>query len=1294
MSRYQNENQIVSRRTFLRRMAWAPVLFLPAPLYAGPFRRALAEGPQDRISSSSTFADLRFTPRYPAKSPLEDVLRHVIPGADEYISEKYALEIAELLGRWSRDLKASPPALDVLAQLLDTSIEASSLTPTDQHSLRSGGGIEVFRRRFGAVVTSGRERFLSEIKSYMAGMSRMEMAEFEIIGIEEITSPLPKVNVDIRYDFVGMPTNTGREERVGQWRTQWVRGESGAWRVLRWEATDETVSRARGPVFVDVTAQTLGHTESYRNQMLRGVDHWRTVLDGACGIDVYGNHGVAAGDFDNDGFDDLYVCQPPGLPNRLYRNHGDGSLEDVTERAGVGVLDGTASALFADFENKGLQDLLVVCSGGPLLFLNQGNGKFVLKRDAFKFEHSPQGTFTHAAVADYDGDGRLDIYFCLYSYYLGLDQYHYPAPYFDARNGPSNFLFHNQGNATFQDQTEAAGLNVDNDRYSFACAWGNSRRADDKASRSPDLYVANDFGRSNLYRNNGDGTFTSVSTEAGVEDVGAGMSASWFDSDNDGSQDICVANMWSAAGMRVSEQKVFHDKEPEKIRALYRRHARGNSLYRNQGNGKFQNVSRQAGVEMGRWAWSSDAWDFDHDGYPDLYIANGYISGPDTRDVSSFFWRQVVAKSPQDATPSLNYERGWNAINELIRSDSSWSGSERNVFYLNNGDGTFSEVSGTVGLDFPDDSRSFALADVDHDGRLEIVLKNRNAPQIRILRNAMKDLGPAIAFRLRGTKSNRDAIGAAITIEAGGHRQTRYLQAGSGFLSQHSKELFFGLGQGAGAIRATVQWPCGPTQVFDNLPANHRIEIAEGSDKVSVKPFAAAPQSYERAGDAPTPEPLPSLVEAWLIDPLNAPDFSLPDLAGKTWRLGSFRGSFLLLNFWTTTSPAFVDQMRLLQLHQSALSSSGLRIVGIIIGSNADEPNDSRSLQSFLDKNLGRNKNTPSFPLLLGTQDVAGVYNIIYRYLFDRRRDLALPTSFLVDQDGMIVKVYQGPVDPKRLAEDVKSAPRTAADRAVKALPLPGTLYLGEFQRNDFTYGVAFFQHGYLEQAEASFKQVIATKPDDPEAYYNLGTLYLRRNALNDARTYLEQTVKLRPNYPEAWNNLGMLAAQQGNAVEATRNFQQSLQLRPDYGIALLNLGNLYRREGSLAEAEKLLSRALELQPDEPEVNYNLGMLYARQEQLDRASQYLETAVKLRPDYPDALNNLGVIFVRKKNYPEAQETFKTCIRVAPSFDQAYLNLARLYAILDQKEKAREVLRALLLQQPQHKVAQQTLEMLN
>src|SRR6202021_923355 len=157
-----------------------------------------------------------------------------------------------------------------------------------------------------------------------------------------------------------------------------------------------------------------------------------------------------------------------------------------------------------------------------------------------------------------------------------------------------------------------------------------------------------------------------------------------------------------------------------------------------------------------------------------------------------------------------------------------------------------------------------------------------------------------------------------------------------------------------------------------------------------------------------------------------------------------------------------------------------------------------------------------SFPVVFGNEDVAGIYNIIYRYLFDRRRNLAIPTSFLLNKEGMIVKVYQGAIDPRLLMEDVRSAPTTTADRTQRALPLGGVLYQGRFQRNDFTYGVALFQHGYLDQAAESFKQVIAHQPDDPEGYYNLGTLNLRRNDFVQARYYLEQTLKLRPNYPEA----------------------------------------------------------------------------------------------------------------------------------------------------------------------------------
>jgi tetratricopeptide (TPR) repeat protein len=944
----------------------------------------------------------------------------------------------------------------------------------------------------------------------------------------------------------------------------------------------------------------------------------------------------------------------------------------------VGVLDFTACALFADFENRGLQDLLVVCATGPLLFRNEGNGKFSLKQDAFRFARPPQGAFTHAAAADYDRDGRLDVHFCLYSYYQGLDQYRYPVPYFDARNGPPNYLFHNEGKGVFQDRTEVAGLNIDNDRYSFACCWG-----DCNGDLWPDLYVVNDFGRNNLYRNNGDGTFAAVSGEAQVDEAGAGMSACWLDFDNDGKQDIYAAGMWVAEGMRVFGDSHFHGGEPERIRSLYRRHMAGNSLYRNLGEGKFQNVAVNAGVEMGRWSWSTDAWDFDHDGYPDIYVANGYISGAAPRDVSSFFWRQVVAKSPQDSTPSPSYERGWGAINELIRSDSTWNGNERNVFFVNNRNGTFSDVSGVVGLDFRDDSRAFGLADFDGDGSLEIVLKNRNAPQVRIMRLAMDEIGNSITLRLRGDKSNRDAIGTAVTVEAGKLRQTKYVQAGSGFLSQHTKELFFGLANYEGTISATVRWPSGLIQTFDGVPSNNRIEIQEGARNFTAKPFAKTPASWLKPGNQPAGEVLPSSVGAWLVEPVRAMDFSLSDLSGNVHDLRSFQGSFLLLNFWTTASPACREQLQTLRRSQSGPASKGLKIVAI----NVDDPSDARAVQSLGDKE------DLAFPILIGTPELAGIYNIVYRYLFDRHRDLSFPTSFLIDESGEIVKVYQGKFSAEELRQDLASAPQTAADRLRKALPFPGTLYQGEFQRNAFTYGVAFFQHGFLDQAEQSFKQVIAAKPDDPAAYYNLGTLYLQRNSAQQAQQYLEQTVKLRPNYPEAWNNLGMIAAQGGNNEEAIRNFKLSLQWRPSYATALLNLGNVYRRQGNFDEAETLLKKALDSEPKNPEVNYSLGMLYARRDQAQRAIEYLDNAINLRPAYSDALNNLGVLFVQQKRYPEAEEKFKTCIAEAPDFDQAYLNLARLYLVLNDKENARAVLQALLQKQPQHKMAQQMLQLL-
>jgi tetratricopeptide (TPR) repeat protein len=1270
--------RIPTRRTFLKQISWAPVLFVPAPLRSS----FLALGSRRNYASplpQLPFASTHFTPHYPDRSPLDNVLSLASPGTDEYVIEGYASQLMSLLEQWSDALRKDPANIAAVRNFISPSLQANPLHAVRQTSIRSGGEVEVFRREFDSSIFTGIERFLQEFKQYLSGLLRIETADFEIYECRQTNASPLTLEVSIRYELVVVTTDNARESRVGSWHTQWARIDSGHWQILRWNAGAETVTRSSARLFVEITSQALNGNPSYKEQLLHGSDYWRTILDGAIGVDVYGNNGVAVGDYDNDGRDDIYVCQPAGLPNRLYHNRGDGTFEDATEQAGVGVLDFSGCALFVDFENRGLQDLLVVCSTGPLLFVNDGKGKFSLKKHAFAFARPPQGSFTHAAIADYDCDGHLDIYFCLYSYYQGLDQYRYPVPYFDARNGPANYLFHNAGNWTFEDHTQAAGLNVENDRYSFACCWGDSN-----GNGWPDLYVVNDFGRNVLYRNNADGTFTAVSSEARVNEPGAGMSACWLDFNNDGKQDIYAAGMWVAAGMRVFEDQHFHPGEPESIRSLYRRHMAGNSLYRNQGDGTYQNCAPTAGVDMGRWSWASDTWDFDNDGYPDLYVANGYISGLDRlKDVSSFFWRQVVANSPQDANPSPDYERGWGAINELIRSDATWNGNERNVFFTNNRDGTFSDISAIAGLDVRDDSRAFALADLDGDGRMELILKNRTAPQLRIFRNNMKNLGNCVVLRLRGDKSSRDAIGAAATLTAGSLRQTKYLQAGSAFLSQHTKELFFGLGTHSDGFNASIRWPSGLTQDFENLPVNSRIEIREGLPEINAKPFPASPPSWSHPIEPAPGETFPKSWGTWLVEPLPAPEFSLPDVNGTICELTSLRGKLVLLNLWTTTSAACREQLQSLSKSYDALSSRGVELLAL----NFDDPQDPQAIKAL------SSKDGIPFRLLLATPEIAGIYNIVYRYLFDRHRDLSFPTSLLLDGSASIIKIYQGTLDPDLLAQDAVSLPTRSSDRIAKALPFPGTLLQGDFQRNSLSYGVALFQHGYLHQAEHAFQQVIATKPEEVEAYYNLGTLYLRQKAQQPAKENLEHALQLRPNYPEAWNNLGMLAAQTGNNEEAIRNFQRSIELRPRYSTALLNLGNLYRQMRNFAEAESLLKRAYDSEPANSEVNYSLGMLYARRNDSAQAEQYLTSAIKLRPDYSDALNNLGVLLIQQHRYPEAEAHLEDCITKAPAFDQAYLNLARLYVVLNDKAKAKTVLQALLQKQPDHKMAQQMLQLL-
>ena len=397
-------------------------------------------------------------PHYRAQLPLDATLLKTQAGSDKFVSEKYADQIAAILMDWSKSLRQSPPDSRAIENILAPDFSGFSPQSVESRLVRSGPALEIRQNKFTRQNGLERNAFIQELRTTINSFSKIITAEFQVTAIE--TGPVEnpsRLGTRVRYELVGSGSDFHREQRVGEWELEWHRSADPSkpdeFRLQNWKATTETQSRSANPVFVDVTEHAFGSNPSYSAQMLRGADYWRTVLDVASGIDIYGHNGVSVGDIDGDGFDDLYVCQPAGLPNRLYRNRGDGTFEDITEASGLGILENTACALFADFDNDGRQDLIVVRTNGPLLFLNEGGGKFREKPDAFQFAAPPQGTFTGAAVADYDRDGWLDIYFCLYIYYQGTDQYKYPSPYYDAENGPPNFLMRNQRDGTFRDVT-------------------------------------------------------------------------------------------------------------------------------------------------------------------------------------------------------------------------------------------------------------------------------------------------------------------------------------------------------------------------------------------------------------------------------------------------------------------------------------------------------------------------------------------------------------------------------------------------------------------------------------------------------------------------------------------------------------------------------------------------------------------------------------------------------------------------------------------------------------------------
>ena len=534
-------------------------------------------------------------------------------------------------------------------------------------------------------------------------------------------------------------------------------------------------AEAPGIRFIDIAAQsglTVANT-------FGGGDRKDSILEST-------GTGVAIFDFDGDGANDIFIANGPPSTSELYRNDGAGHFTEVGHQAGLTRSGWAQAVCVGDIDNDGWPDLFVTYYGHNSLYRNIGKGKFedVTARAGLPVTGTRWGS--GCALIDYDRDGRLDIFV---ANYVDLDLKNVPKPGSSKSCewkgmavwcGPHglppahNALYHNNGDGTFTDVSEKAGILAVN-----ACYGLGAVTADFDNDGWPDIYVACDQTPSLLYRNRHDGTFQECGDAAGVAynadgQLQAGMGIAVADYDGNGFLDIAKTN--------------FSGDRP--------------SLYKNEDGRFFEDVSESAGLGRNQLlGWGTAFLDVDEDGWPDLVMANGHVY-------------PEIDRSP---------------VGETYR--------QKTLLYRNLGNGRFADITDSAGPGFSPrrPSRGLAIGDLDGGGRPEIVIVNMN-DKPSLLRNVGPRQN-SIAVTLTGARSNRSAIGARCAITAGGRTQIADVVSGGSYFSQNSLTLYFGLGKAERVERIEVRWPAGQTQTWSAVEANRTITLTEGRDTIDSRPW-------------------------------------------------------------------------------------------------------------------------------------------------------------------------------------------------------------------------------------------------------------------------------------------------------------------------------------------------------------------------------------------------------------------------------------------------------------------------
>jgi thiol-disulfide isomerase/thioredoxin len=523
----------------------------------------------------------------------------------------------------------------------------------------------------------------------------------------------------------------------------------------------------------------------------------------------------------------------------------------------------------------------------------------------------------------------------------------------------------------------------------------------------------------------------------------------------------------------------------------------------------------------------------------------------------------VPATDPERA----NYEAGWVAVHRMIREGMSWSGRERKVAFLNLGGGSFAQVSSVLGLSFPDDGRAVAAVDWDFDGDTDLWFANRTAPRVRLMRNELPAAPEGAGFlglRLIGL-GVRDAIGARVEVELGGDQPRRLIQtlrAGEGYLSQSSKVLLFGLGAGPELASLSVRWPDGTLERFSGAHPRRWFTLRQGAGHVedwsvpkSTVPLTPAP---------PVLAPASSVAHVALAARVPLPELEFTDLAGAPFNLAQpAEGAepFAVL-LWASWCAPCVAELRELSQARAAVERTGVRLVAVNVDEARDRPKAAKLLAD-----LGW-----PFASLYADADAVDAFDVLQQSLVERRRRLALPTSFLVDRKGLVGFVNRGPLSLERLASQARDLDLEGAAIRDRSAPFPGR-WVSEVPLPPYsTLEARFRERGHAAIADFYQRmtwQRVQTSP--AQLHYKIGIVRQGQGRADLARAEFERALLLEPEFQEARIALAYMLQQAGDHAGAAEAYGIALRHLPRHGAALQNvILSLVALEKFDAAAERL----------------------------------------------------------------------------------------------------------------------------